>query len=172
MLEDDPPVKIERLEEDRKRGEKTEHEFCELMQKYGCFTHRFQKGYPKSAVLERGSEYIILPDMWVVAERNHPYFAEVKGKYPSRYGAYGLERYRVDSLIKISDLTGITVLYVIYDTKDNEWYWNDIKMLMKQPYKEFWSQTYVAGEVKRLPTCYFQKEWFIKAEKDGKLNFP
>ena len=166
------PVKKERLEEDRRKGKETELAFCKLMQKHGCFTHRFQKGYPKAAVLKRNDEYILLPDVWIVPEVKNPYFAEVKGKYPSRYDAYGLERYRVDSLIRISDLTDIVVLYAIYDTSDKEWYWNDLKKLVKQPYKEFRSETYVDGEVKRLPTCYFQKAWFIEVEKNGKMNFP
>lgn len=167
-----PPVKKEKLEEDRKRGKQTELEFCKLMQKHGCFTYRFQKGYPKAAVFERNNEYIILPDVWIVLETSTSFFAEVKGKYPSKYGAYGLEKYRVESLNKISGLTGFDVLYAIYDTRDKVWYWSSLKNLTKQPYKEFWSKTYVAGEVKRLPTCYFQKAWFIEIEKDGKLNFP
>lgn len=168
----DNPVKKERLEEDRRKGKQTELAFCKLMQKHGCFTYRFQKGYPKAAVLERNDEYILLPDVWIVSEVDNPYFAEVKGKYPSRYNAYGLETYRVDSLIRVSDLTGVVVLYAVYDTRAKEWYWNDLRELMKQPYKEFRSETYVADEVKRLPTCYFQKAWFIEVEKNGKLNFP
>lgn len=166
------PVEKERLEEDREKGEITEREFCKLMQRHGCFTHRFQKGYPKAAVLECGDEYILLPDVWVVPEAKPYFFAEVKGKYPSRYRTYGLERYRVDSLIKIADLTGTPVLYTINDTRDKKWYWNDLKALMKQPYKVFWSKTYVAGETKKLPVCYFQKEWFIETEKNGTLNLP
>jgi hypothetical protein len=141
------------------------------MQKYGCFTYRFQKGYPKAAVLKRLDEYVLLPDVWVIPKDKPPFFAEVKAKYPSRYNAYGLEKYRVESLIKISDLTLIPVLYVIYDTRDEDWYWQDFKTLLKHPYKEFWSKTYVSGEVKRLPTCYFQKHWFTKTEENGKLNF-
>lgn len=168
----DNPVKKERLEEDRKKGERAEHKFCQLMQNYGCFTYRFQKGYPKAAVLERNDKYIILPDVWIIPENRPPFFAEVKAKYPSKYGAYGLERYRVDSLIRILNLTGVAILYTIYDTRDKQWYWNDLKRLLEKPYKEFRSRTYADGEVKKLPTCYFQKAWFIEAEKNGQLKFP
>ena len=163
------PIEKERLNEDREKGRKREITFCGLMQKYKCFTYRFQEGHPKAAVLECQDKYILLPDVWVVREDGQNFFAEVKEKYPTKYGDYGLEEYRVFSLIKISDLTKTPVLYVIYDTRDREWYCANIKTLISKAYKNFWSKTYVCGEVKKLPVYYFQKAWFKEIEKDGEL---
>ena len=166
-------VKRERLETNRREGKQTEKRFCRLLQRHDCFTYRFQKGYPKAAVLQGADEYVILPDVWIVPmSYKNQCFAEVKGKYPSKYETYGLEKYRVDSLLRISDLTGVRILYAIYDTRDKKWYWNDLHRLMKKPYKEYWSRTYVNGQVKMLPTYYFLKKWFINVEENGVLNFP
>jgi hypothetical protein len=166
------PISKKRLEEDRKKGIEAEVNFCKLLQKYDCFTYRFQKGYNKAAVLERGDEYIILPDVWVIPLNNDDFFCEVKSKYPSRYGSYGLEEYRILSLLRISAVTKRKVLYAVYDTIDQIWYWKNLKTLENMPYKRYRSETYVDGSVKRLPVHYYQKAWFKQIEESGTLVIP
>ena len=124
------------------------------------------------AVLDRLDEHIVLSDVWIIKNHDKSYLVEVKGKYPNRYGSYGLEQYRVKSFNILSHLTNLDVLYAIHDTHDNEWYWNTMKNLQNKPYKTFSSDTYVDGNVKNLLTCYFPKAWFIKIIQNGKLNFP
>jgi len=166
------PIDLKRLEADRKKGTAIEIDFCKLMQSFNCFTYRFQKGYDKVAVLEKDSEYIILPDIWVIPPDDEDFFCEVKSKYPSRHGAYGLEEYRVSSLLKIVTITKKKVLYVIYDTTDKTWYWQNLSTLENMAYRRFWSQTYVDGSVKRLPVHYYQKKWFNPIKGNGKLIIP
>lgn len=171
MVYEEDRIKIENLPEDRRRGEWVELEFCKLMHNHKCFTHRFQKGYSKAAVMESNGEYILLPDVWVVWKSS--LLAEVKWKYPNRYDSYGLEQYRIDSLKKIATMTEVPVFYVILDSEDSVWYWEDFANLLKRPYKTFPGKSYVGGEVKSgVPIVYFQKDWFLTIEKDGKLNFP
>lgn len=165
------PVTADRISADRERGERTEIEFCLLIQKHGYYTFRFQEGRSGSAVLERNQEHIVLPDVFAISNSGM-FFAEVKSKYPNKHGSFGLEKYRALSLLTFKSYIKSPVLYAIYDTKAEKWVWNDIAILMQKPFKEFESKTYFAGGVKSLPTLYFKKKWFLKIEKGGKLNFP
>ncbi len=165
------PVTADRIVADRERGERTEIEFCLIMQRHGYFTFRFQEGRNSSAILVRNWEHIVLPDVFVLSNSGM-FFAEVKGKYPNKHGSFGLEKYRALSLFDLESFIRSPVLYAIYDTKAEKWLWNDIANLMKKPFKEFVSKTYFAGGVKALPTLYFKKKWFLKIEKGRKLNFP
>ncbi len=163
------PVIKEHQQQDRAIGEKYELEFCNLMQKLGCFTHRFQKGYPSSAVIEREKERINLPDIWVVLDKKRIFdldllfvFVEVKGKYPTKVGeSYGLEEYRVNIFKRFQEIIKTQVVYAVFDTVDKIWRWNLIDELMNDV-KTFRGDSYVGNEVKKVNICYFPKSKFIK----------
>ena len=162
------PVEKRNIVKDRKKGAQTEISFCNLMQRHGYYTHRFQESISRAAVFEKGEEHIVMPDVWVIPKHGNQFLAEVKGKYPNQYNAYGLEKYRVDSLEFVAKLTNLPVMYVIFDTVDEIWYWANmvklIEYLNENPDKIFFSKTYSGGEVKRLPTGYFPKSLFYKLE--------
>ena len=180
------PISKRRLEEDRREGAIHEGNFCRLMHGLGYWTYRYQAmKVTGSVVLERGDEKIILPDVWLIKSPTFEFYAEVKGKTHT-YGVYapencfGLERYRLESALKLAELVPALVMYVIYHKKNKEdlngtveqWVWQDFKILARKIYEERWGESYVAGEVKEVPICYWKKEEFVPLVKNGKLNIP
>lgn len=178
------PISKRQLEGDRREGAIHEGNFCKLMQTLGYWTYRYQAmKVTGSVVLERGDERIILPDVWLVKSPTLEFYAEVKGKTHT-YGVYapencfGLERYRLESALKLAELVSVPVIYVIYHKKNKEdlkgiveqWVWQEFKTLAKKIHEEQWGESYVANEVKRVPICYWKVEVFIPLVRNGKLN--
>lgn len=146
------------IDSDREEGERREAEFCQLMNNLGCFTYRFQD-IDKAAVLLGNNDRIILPDVWVIIEVAQQFFAEVKGKYPNRYNSYGIEEYRVLAYQRITKLTGLIILYFIFDTRDERWYYADFDKLYHHR-KVYPCDSYVGGIMRRVNCYYFDKDLF------------
>jgi hypothetical protein len=171
------PIGKSRLERDREEGRIHEENFCKLMHKLDYWTYRYQAYATKSVALKRGEEIIILPDVWLVKSPTFEFYSEIKGKFPTK-GVYsppncfGLEKYRLESALKLADLVPAHVMYVIFDKQDNKWVWNEFKTLAKKILATEWGDSYVDGEVRNVPICYWKREQFIPLIKDGKLNIP
>lgn len=105
---------------DRATGETWERAFCELARDHGKVFTPHQIGTPnKSAAAygpgEHGIGYstYLLPDVtvWTAPGEHH----EIKHKNQDRSGCYGLERYRLDALVRWANTTGQDVFYTIHD---------------------------------------------------------
>jgi len=171
------PIRKSRLERDREEGKRHEENFCKLMQSLGYWTFRYQEFKTESVALKRGDETIILPDVWLVKSPTFEFYAEVKGKSPT-HGYYapkdcfGLEEYRLKSALRLAELVSAHVMYVIFNKEDSEWIWNEFRTLEKKILATEWGESYVGGEVKNVPICYWKKDLFTPLAKNGKLNIP
>lgn len=172
------PISKGRLEENRREGAIHEGNFCRLMHGLGYWTYRYQAmKVTGSVVLERGDEQIILPDVWLLKSPTFEFYAEVKGKSPTHgyyapIDCFGLEEYRLKSALRLAELVPARVMYVIFNKQENGWIWNEFRTLAKRIHETRTGESYVAGEVKEVPICYWKKEEFIQLVKGGKLNIP
>lgn len=103
---------------DRATGEHWERQFCTMAARLGkVFTpHQIGKpGVAASAYGMEGGEWRqwLLPDVtvWSAPGEHH----EIKHKNTTRDGCYGLEEYRLASLVRFANTTGQQVLYTIHD---------------------------------------------------------
>jgi hypothetical protein len=147
------------------------------MHNLGYWTYRYQEFKSESVALKRGDETIILPDVWLVKSPTFEFYAEVKGKSPTHgyyapINCFGLEEYRLKSALRLAALVPAHVMYAIFNKQDKEWIWNEFRTLAKRIHETCMGDSYVAGEVKEVPICYWKKEEFIPLVKDGKLNIP
>jgi hypothetical protein len=106
------------LDSDRKLGEYWERQFCFLAGNHGFAFTRNQANKAEAALAwERRADgkwdTYTLPDVsfWTTPGQHH----EIKHKSPTRYGCYGLEKYRFDALIWFAGTTGQPVFYTIHD---------------------------------------------------------
>lgn len=104
---------------DREVGQYWETQFCGMARVYGkTFTpHQFRRVgsamfYGGAADLDGKTQWT-LPDItvWSAPGEHH----EIKHKNPDRSGCYGLERYRLDALVRFANTTRQKVYYSIHD---------------------------------------------------------
>jgi len=174
------------LKEDRDLGEFWEKMFCKLAKENQLSFTPMQIGRESSAVAAApDGKYYTLPDItiWSAPGEHH----EIKHKQPNRYGRYGLERYRFDALVWFWRETGQEVLYTIHDwrtaggkwlTENNIDHW--VTATIERLYEvvargemlEFPGDSYVNGEVKRVPICYWKTENWLPLERRWWINVP
>jgi len=166
------------IDKDRIKGADAEERFCEIMRNNGYKAERLQpKAKQGAATKIIKGQRIVVGDVDVTHPKKGEFNAEVKSKYPSEYGAFGIEEYRVNHYINYEKLTGIPVIYVIEKTRDSKnekeilinkrkWLWKSFRQLLKKPYKVYWGWTWISGEKKKAPIYYFSEEWFNDMEKE------
>ncbi|MBD3193177.1 MAG: hypothetical protein GF308_21265 [Candidatus Heimdallarchaeota archaeon] len=166
------PGQCEDLSRDRRKGEKAEIEFCQLMKDNDFDTVRLQaftKG--RAASLEHQDNHIVLADIFLIAPNNNILLAEIKEKYPNKYNSYGLEEYRLNHYLEFQKITGIPVMYAIKDVHDEgKWFWNNLDSLIEYGPKKFMGSSWVDGREQRVLIYYFQKTWFKEILKDLSLT--
>jgi len=164
---------------DRQTGAYWEREFCKMAGRYGyMFTPHQLALKTKSAVAyERGPDGwnpLTLPDItiWSTPGEHH----EIKHKNRSRDGMYGLERYRLDALVRFANATGQKVYYTIHDwelagAKNSQervpndirhWFVGDIAVLSRGCTKTAKDWTYYDGGMRRMEVWYWtaSPRWF------------
>ena len=163
---------------DRLKGADAEERFCELMRNNNFKAVRLQPKQKKGAAIKivKGHR-IVVGDVDVTLPNNEVFNAEIKSKYPHKYGGYGMEEYRVKHYINYEKLTGIPVVYVIEKTRNSknekeipikkrQWLWKSFRELLKKPYKIYEGWTWINEEKKWAPIYYFAEEWFNDMETD------
>lgn len=103
---------------DRKLGESWERNFCDLASRFGkCFTpHQIGRSQSAAAWYRDDNNkwnHYTLPDItiWTAPGEHH----EIKHKAPTAWGAFGLEEYRLNSLVRFALETRQLVMYTIHD---------------------------------------------------------
>ncbi|MBV6343313.1 hypothetical protein [Candidatus Magnetobacterium casense] len=87
--------------------------FADMMNRwYGV--HKFDKAPSPIITLPNGMR-IILADVLLLEKEGENYYCEVKHKAPTKFGSYGLEEYRFNSLKRLQEYVRAKVLYVIHD---------------------------------------------------------
>lgn len=158
---------------DRENGEYWEREFCLMAGHYGkVFTQHQLNRSSAAAFYGRqgpGWETKLLPDVtiWSAPGEHH----EIKHKDPTRDGCYGLEVYRLESLVRFVNTTGQQVLYTIHDWRHagcqssddrpenriEDWFFADIADLSRSHTKLRLSPSYVDGDDRPdVPTFYWR----------------
>jgi hypothetical protein len=102
------------LEENRRIGEFWEQQFCKLARQYGHVYTPHQFGKDRIAACAfTSSRPIILPDItiWSGDGAHH----EIKHKDPAKHYRFGLEVYRLESLLAFAKITGEPVYYTIHN---------------------------------------------------------
>jgi hypothetical protein len=158
---------------DRATGAYWEAEFCRMARDHGkVFTpHQFKHDGP---AMFYGESNWTLPDItiWSAPGEHH----EIKHKRPTAANEFGLERYRLNALIKFANTTGQKVLYTIHDweaagasgSQDRvgnnlaHWYAGDIAELCRGATDKRWSPTYYNGELHELETWYWTAHRYFK----------
>lgn len=163
---------------DRIKGADAEERFCEIMRSNGYKAERLQPKAKKGAAIKiiKGQR-IVVGDVDVTHPSKKEFNAEIKSKYPTPNGTYGMEEYRIKHYVDYEKLAGIPVVYVIEKTKNSkyekaipvekrEWLWRSFKELLKKPYTSSEGWTYISGEKKWANIFYFSEEWFNNMRKD------
>lgn len=175
------PVQCQNLQDDRDLGAYWEREFCKLAAKHGRSFTAHQIGRPKSAqsYFIQGGKYhhMTLPDItvWTRPGEHH----EIKHKDATAWGAYGLERYRVDALLWFAEETGQSVYYTIHDYSLQNAPTREAQKRMPQSVPDHWltcsiveladsiagiddreGASWVNGTKRIVPICYFNKRLF------------
>ena len=102
---------------DRRMGERWERNFCLLAAEYRkMFTpHQISRTGAANAskCVDGDWQQFLLPDVtvWTAPGEHH----EIKHKNPTGQGRYGLEKYRLDALVRFRLETNQPVLYTIHD---------------------------------------------------------
>jgi len=99
---------------DREIGEYWEDCFCDMARRYGWEAWPFQRENGATFTDDSGNRYIC-PDVWILRRGSEQYACEVKHKTQARNGAYGFEKYRVDSLLALEKSYDAPVLYVVHN---------------------------------------------------------
>jgi|GEM_PF-4460279 len=125
---------------DRKKGAKAEYLFKNLLENYGYRVELTQKGLDRAYKIHDyvgGDAFIYKPIAHV----------EIKRKYPTYDGYFGIELYRLSDYLKIQKLLGIPVYYVInvyaekekglnnikkFDLKNNSWIFERFDILWEK----------------------------------------
>jgi len=166
------------LDKDRLKGADAEERFCAIMRDSGYEAERLQPKAKRGAAIKViNNERIVVGDVDVSHNGKLTFNAELKSKYPDKYGDYGMEEYRVNHYKRYEELTGIPVVYVIEKTKnkknekdlpieERKWLWKSFRELLKKPYKTFNGWTWISGEKKWAPIYYFKEEWFNDMESE------
>lgn len=103
---------------DRWLGEFWEDRFCDIARRYGWEAWPFQREMGPTFILH--GKTFICPDVWILRRDKKQYACEVKHKIQARNGCYGLEKYRVESLLALEEFYTerfgpIEVLYVVHN---------------------------------------------------------
>jgi hypothetical protein len=166
------------IDGDRLKGADAEERFCEIMRNNDFKAVRLQPKAKEGAAIKLvQGQRIVVGDVDVTLPNNEVFNAEIKSKYPSKYGAYGIEEYRVKHYMNYEKLTSIPVVYVIEKTKnfkndkeipvkERKWVWKSFRELLKKPFKIYEGWTWISGEKKWTPIYYFSEEWFNNMKTD------
>lgn len=158
---------------DRKAGEAAERAFCVLALKRGrsVTAHQIKHQGPAIAIAWIGGQYkrFVLPDItvWDDGSQHH----EIKHKYATQNGEYGLEEYRFESLLWFAERTGRPVYYTIHDWKVagatskadpieqsiEHWICCPTDVLARQRSESRFGPSWVNGEKKMVPILYWHR---------------
>lgn len=169
---------------DRKLGEFWEDRFCDLARRYGWEAWPFQRKKGATFTDDSGVRYIC-PDVWILRRGAMQYAVEVKHKTVSRrFGGYGFESYRADSLLALQrDYTnrfgGVVSLYSVhnwyvaggesgkldkseYAQREDTWFCQRLDLLQNNAILSS-EVTYYNGAVTRdpVPIWYYPHSLFI-----------
>jgi len=165
---------------EREIGDYWSQQFADMMNVW-FGVHKFDKA-PSPLITLPNMQKVILADVWLLEKQNENYYCEVKHKAPTRFNCYGLEEYRLQSLLTLQNYVKGIVLYVIHDhslnggvhNKENNidhWKCIEANELDKTYENRSWGKSLVNGELKRVPICYWNcnmwillKEYFLKWE--------
>jgi len=165
------------LKGDRGLGEYWERQFCLLAFQEGYSFTPLQIGKNEAAVAWQRDEHentkwnpFLLPDVviWTSPGEHH----EVKHKNPTRFGTFGLEVYRFESLLRFAEETKQDVMYTIHnhdlsggrDGKVNyiiHWVTANVLDLDGTWKGEYWGPSWVNGKEKRVPIYYWNTDLWI-----------
>lgn len=158
---------------DRKIGAYWEKQFGRMAVDYGhTFTpHQFGKGRIAASAWN-ASGHVVLPDItiWSGPGEHH----EVKHKAPTSGGCFGLEAYRLDSLLSFAAITLEPVYYTIHDWKlagardgrqvvENQiehWVVCNVAVLQRHRGQSEWGDSWVNGQKSRVPILYWPTALF------------
>ncbi len=80
------------LDKDRLKGADAEERFCELMRNNGFKAVRLQPKQKRGVATKIvNGQRIVVGDVDVTLPNNDVFNAEVKSKYPTQFGVYGIE---------------------------------------------------------------------------------
>lgn len=165
---------------DREVGARWERAFCVLAADNGrMFTpHQLPLDGKSASAFTRAldgswSRYL-LPDVtiWSAPGEHH----ELKHKNQTGDGCYGLEVYRLKSLIRFAEATGQTVYYTVHDweiagassSRDDvpniieHWFAADVTVLAGRSTKGDWGFSYVGGERRRVEMRYWTASRYFR----------
>lgn len=179
---------------DRALGELWESNFCQLLPE-GCVFDLHQKDRTSSAVLrvvelESIDRGITSPDVTVYWGSSVVSHHEIKHKNATRDGCFGLEEYRVKSLLEFMQLSGQDVYYTIHDHdlsghrdgKINDvrhWLTCTLSSLLKDVRRKSDSPSYRNGKRVNELTYYWDRSQFAAlqdvfneiADLSGRVDF-
>jgi hypothetical protein len=167
------------LAADRALGQFWEHQFCKISAQFGrSFTaHQIGRSRSAQAFFHHNGKYhpMTLPDItvWTAPGEHH----EVKHKDPSKDGYFGLEKYRLEALVWFLRETKQRVYYTIHDYKEQRgitriekklskennplhWVTCDIEELAQTVDKTDLGPSWVGGEERIVPRCYWRVSRF------------
>jgi hypothetical protein len=120
----------------------------------------------------------LLPDIviWSAPGEHH----EIKHKNPTYSGCYGLEDYRLRSLVKFANTTGQHVYYTIHDwqhagaansredlpNRIEDWFTADITDLSRTRTEHRDGPSYVNGKTEIVPISYWSRARFFRPLSD------
>ena len=167
------------VKNDRALGELWESNFCQLLPE-GCVCDLHQKDRTSSAVLrvvelESIDRGITSPDVTVYWGSSVVSHHEIKHKNPTQYGCFGLEEYRVKSLLEFMQLSGQDVYYTIHDHalsdgrygKVNDirhWFTRSLSVLLKDVQGKCCSPSYRNGKKTDELIYYWDRSQFAALE--------
>jgi len=169
------PVEASSLSHDREIGDYWEAQFELMITEFDFWCHRTQKGRTTSAQIVLNGVSVIAPDVFF-GRKHQVLFGEIKHKSPNKHSNYGIEEYRVEHIVNLSEASYIPYLYVIHDWQDaggkdiNEnqlqhWYAQSFRILLERDYKIFPGTSYRNGKVSKENVYYFPKKKFESLEK-------
>ncbi len=161
----------ENLKADRSLGEYWETQFCSMMADDGKMFTALQIGRPSSAraysKINGKLDGIITPDVtiWTSPGEHH----EIKHKNLARNGRFGLEEYRLESLVRFANETQQNVMYTIHDHKGNredrtnrreDWITASVLRLATATKTKSMTESWVNSKKKLVPIFYWMPQLF------------
>jgi hypothetical protein len=156
---------------DRKKGTEAEYSFKNLLENYGYRVQLTQEGLNKAYKIQGyigGDAFVYYNDKPIA-------HVEIKQKYPTYDGYFGIELYRLSDYLKIQELLNVPVYYVInvsagnergmrnirrYNLKNNSWIFERFDILWKNLKKGF-----------ILKENYYNNKGHYKFKNDKILDF-
>lgn len=159
-------IQCQNLGGDRALGEYWERIFCQEEARRGRAVTPLQIGRSNSAewfrINEKKWNRFTLPDVVIWTCPGEHY--EIKHKTTTKHGTYGLEKYRFEALTAFAEETQQAVMYAIHDhhgdrnSKNNrltDWCVANVLILAEYGGQEFWGNSWVGGQKKRVPILYW-----------------